>query len=137
MNRWTDNPAVAGPSSLCSCLAWLVGSCPYVCMLCYRPMSDVSAWLPLLFHQSLNFCFMLLWEVMGGGVGQSRKGARCCPRDQRGLEPPPPQAFPAKLESPHPKAYRVPSTGLASAAGKHIREGSVLPLASGDRKSVV
>lgn len=132
MNRWTDNPAVAGPSSLCSCLAWLVGSRPRVCMLCYHTTSDVSARLPLFFHQSLNFCFMLLWEVMGGGVGQSREGARCCPRDQWGLEPLPlSQAFPAKLESPHPKAYRVPSTGLASAAGKHIREGSVLPLASG------
>lgn len=53
------------------------------------------------------------------------------PQGPAGPRAPPPQAFPAKLESPHPKAYRVPSTGLASAAGKHIREGSVLPLASG------
>lgn len=48
----------------------------------------VSARLPPFLHRSLNFCFMLLWEVMGG-VGQSREGARCCPGDQWGREPPP------------------------------------------------
>lgn len=45
------------------------------------------------------------------------------------------QAYPAKLESPHPKAYRVPSIGLASAAGKSIREGQFSPLAPGTRVS--
>lgn len=50
-------------------------------------------------------------------------------RETSGAESPLPlsRAFPAKLENPHPKASRVPSTGLASTAGKHIRAGPFVP----------
>lgn len=63
---------------------------------------------------------MLLWEVMGI-VGQSGEGPGAAPNGGAWSPLPPSQAYPAKLECPHPKAYGVPSTGLASATGKHIR----------------
>lgn len=48
-------------------LSRLAGGFMFLCLYAVLPcrVSCVSARLPLFSHQSLNFCFMLLWEVMG------------------------------------------------------------------------
>lgn len=137
MDRWTDIQPWQGSQLPVSCLARLVGLCSHVCVLCCHATFDVLALghrCP--FIEALTSAFALVggdgegWQA-GAGWGPDvapKAGDAWIPLLRS-------QAFPDKLESPHPKAYRVPSTGLASASGKHIREGSVLPLAPGTRVS--
>lgn len=73
---------------------------------------------------------MLLWEVMGGAVGQSREGARCCPGDQWGLEPPPslsglpcqtgessPQSIPSSQHWLGQHSWKAHQGGVSSSPG--------------------